>query len=191
MNLLLLGETYVGLSDFFKARGDVVVGNEGKVAEGDPNWIWMDYAVSFGYRHILPAVITQKYSGRILNIHISYLPWNRGADPNLWSFLEDTPKGVSVHLVDEKLDTGPLLGREKIEMLHEDTLETSYSRLKVSSVALFMRVWPDYVSGKLKPMPQESGGSSHMRKDKDPWLPYLTHGWNTPTRRLKRLAVTE
>ena len=190
MNLLLLGPACIQLADFFKTRGDVVIGSEEKVAEGNPNWIWMDYAVSFGYRHILPAVITRQYSGRILNIHISYLPWNRGADPNLWSFLEDTPKGVSVHLVDEKVDTGPLLAREKIEMLPEDTLEISYHRLKASAEALFMRVWPDYVSGKLKPRPQESGGTSHMRKDKDPWLPYLTHGWDTPTRRLKRLAVT-
>ena len=63
MNLLLLGEACVRLSDFFKSRGDVVIGSEEKVTEGAPNWIWMDYAVSFGYRHILPAVITHNIRG--------------------------------------------------------------------------------------------------------------------------------
>jgi methionyl-tRNA formyltransferase len=191
MNLLLLGEACIGLSDFFKTRGDVVIGSEEKVAEGNPNWIWMDYAVSFGYRHILPAVITRQYSGRILNIHISYLPWNRGADPNLWSFLEDTPKGVSIHLVDESIDTGPLLAREKVQMLSGDTLASSYHRLEKSATGLLKRVWPDFINGSLKPQPQETEGTSHASKDKIPWLPFLTKGWETPICELERKAIRD
>ena len=39
-----------------------------------------DFVVSYGYRHIVPADVIDKMAGRIINLHISYLPWNRGAN---------------------------------------------------------------------------------------------------------------
>ncbi|MCL0081308.1 hypothetical protein M1N64_03665 [Peptococcaceae bacterium] len=47
-----------------------------------------------------------KFQGRAINLHISFLPWNRGADPNFWSFIENAPVGVSIHYLDEGIDTG-------------------------------------------------------------------------------------
>jgi len=54
-----------------------------------------DFIISYGYRHIItPDIIdamSDKVRGdRIINLHISYLPYNRGSDPNLWSWLNDT-----------------------------------------------------------------------------------------------------
>ena len=40
----------------------------------------------------------------IVNLHISYLPFNRGSHPNYWSFVENTPKGVSIHEIDEQIE---------------------------------------------------------------------------------------
>lgn len=51
----------------------------------------------------------------VLNLHISYLPWNRGANPNFWSFVENTKKGVTIHEIDEKLDKGKILLRKELE----------------------------------------------------------------------------
>ena len=191
MNLLLLSPVRPQIERYFLERGDCLKRVEGELNLGDSRLAWMDYTISFGYRHLLSAEIANKYSGRILNVHISYLPWNRGADPNLWSFLEDTPKGVSIHLVDESIDTGPLLAREKVQMLSGDTLASSYHRLEKSATGLLKRVWPGFINGSLKPQPQETEGTSHASKDKIPWLPFLTKGWETPICELERKAIRD
>ncbi|HUX61123.1 MAG TPA: formyltransferase family protein, partial [Ignavibacteriaceae bacterium] len=59
-----------------------------------------DFIVSYGYRNIIGKPVLDKFQGRAINLHISYLPWNRGADPNLWSFFDNTPKGVTIHFLD-------------------------------------------------------------------------------------------
>ena len=64
-----------------------------------------DFVISFGYRHILKKTIIQSSLAPIINLHISYLPYNRGAHPNFWSFFDNTPKGVSIHLMDEGINT--------------------------------------------------------------------------------------
>ena len=38
-------------------------------------------------------------------MHISYLPFNRGAHPNYWSFKDNSPKGVTIHFIDNGIDT--------------------------------------------------------------------------------------
>ena len=68
-----------------------------------------DLAISFGYRHILEINTINSSSAPIINLHISYLPYNRGAHPNFWSFFEGTPSGVSIYLIDKGIDTGPIL----------------------------------------------------------------------------------
>jgi methionyl-tRNA formyltransferase len=68
-----------------------------------------DFIISYNYSHILPKNIVNAFSERIFNLHISLLPWNRGYSPNFWSFMENTPKGVSIHQIDESLDTGEIL----------------------------------------------------------------------------------
>ena len=50
----------------------------------------------------------------IINLHISYLPYNRGAHPNFWSFVENTPSGVSIHQVDSGIDTGKIVIQKQI-----------------------------------------------------------------------------
>lgn len=65
-------------------------------------------AISYNYVHIIPAEVIKFMPHRIINMHISLLPWNRGCTPNIWSFWEDTPKGVTIHEMDVGLDTGPI-----------------------------------------------------------------------------------
>jgi len=43
-----------------------------------------DLVISYGYRHILKKEIIESSKAPIVNLHISYLPWNRGAHPNFW-----------------------------------------------------------------------------------------------------------
>ena len=72
-------------------QGEDVVYYESKLSFTDLEKIQPDYLISYSYRYILPGVVLNYFNGKAINLHISLLPWNRGADPNIWSFLEDTP----------------------------------------------------------------------------------------------------
>jgi methionyl-tRNA formyltransferase len=97
-------------------------GNEVQKSQEPLDQIFLDnssyeFLISFGYRHILRKEIVDYFSGRSINLHASLLPWNRGADPNLWSFLENTPKGVTIHEIDYGVDTGKILAHREIRLV--------------------------------------------------------------------------
>lgn len=77
-----------------------------------------------------------------INVHPSFLPFGRGKDPNFWSLACDDPFGVSIHLVDEKIDHGPVLARREIPKTWEDNGETLYRKALDECVALFQEQWP-------------------------------------------------
>ena len=147
-----------------------------------------EIGVSFGYRFILKPAEIARFPAGIANIHISLLPWNRGADPNLWSVLEDTPKGVSIHWIDAGIDTGDVLAQREVAFGPSETLRTSYDRLVLEAVALFSESWPAIASGALKARPQPPGGSLHSLRDKEAYAHLLQHGWDTPTALLRGQA---
>ncbi len=189
MRVLLLGPPRPDLEGYLLRQGVEVVRTEEPPFASGGCWHQSDWVISYGYRHIVPREILKRFEGRAINLHISFLPWNRGADPNLWSFLEDTPKGVTIHQIDEGLDTGPILAQETVPMGPEDTLRVSYHRLTEAIEALFMKTWPRILSGSVRGRPQPQGGSFHRSKDKEPFLFLLRQGWDTPTRDLLGRAL--
>jgi len=142
-----------------------------------------DLAVSFGYRHILKSSVLKSFKRPVVNLHISYLPWNRGADPNLWSFLEKTPSGVSIHQINEGIDTGPIYAQAQVHQdLGADTLASSYKKLVEEIEKLFFQNLPEILNLKLQPIVQAPGGSFHKSEDKQKYSKLLHAGWNTPLR---------
>jgi len=142
-----------------------------------------DLAVSFGYRHILKPKTIEKFKRPVVNLHISYLPWNRGSDPNLWSFLEKTPSGVSIHQIDEGIDTGPILAQVQVDQdLEKGTLASSYEKLVGEIEILFFRILPAILNQEIQPKAQVPGGSFHKREDKQKYLKMLHSAWRTPLR---------
>lgn len=62
----------------------------------------------------------------VINTHPSYLPHNRGKNPYYWSIVDGTPFGVTIHKVDDGVDTGDILWQFKIEVQPTDTGESLY-----------------------------------------------------------------
>lgn len=124
-----------------------------------------DWVVSYGYVHILKKEHLDAAKNPVLNLHISLLPWNRGASPNYWSWKENTPKGVSIHKIDVGLDTGPVYIQKSVGFEEGHTLATSYKKLKQEIEELFYEAFPKIISGNLKPTPQVGSGSFHYKKD--------------------------
>ncbi len=89
------------------------------VAEHD-----VDLVVLAGYMHLLTSAFLDRFRGRIVNVHPSLLPAFPGAHAirdALAAGVETT--GVTVHLVDEGLDTGPVLRQEEVSVEPRATLE--------------------------------------------------------------------
>jgi methionyl-tRNA formyltransferase len=148
-----------------------------------PQWV-----ISYGYRYIVRQPVVSALRGRIINLHISYLPWNRGADPNFWSFFDGTPKGVSIHLIDNGIDTGDILAQKETNLGADETLETTYSRLQQDMLDLFQRMWPDIKAGNCQPVLQNGASRAHTRKDLDILRPLLPLGWKTPVSHVIKLG---
>lgn len=188
MRVLLLGPSGSPLAPFLQIRDEVVV-TDRPVLKPQLLSIRPDWIVSYGYRHILPREVLDWVEGRAVNLHISFLPWNRGADPNLWSFVEGTPKGVSIHYIDEGVDTGDLIARQSIRMHEGDTLASTYERLHETVQALFVKMWPAVRIGTAPRVPQPRRGTYHCASDRQRLEHLLVDGWKTPVRKLREEAA--
>lgn len=125
-----------------------------------------DIVISYSYRYIVASEILKLSKAPFINLHISYLPFNRGADPNIWSFLEDTPKGVTIHLMDDGIDTGPILFQRKIQFADDSiTLRESYEILQYEIQELFKQNWHFIISGNYEYIQTTEVGTYHSRRD--------------------------
>lgn len=147
-----------------------------------PKWV-----VSYNDSYIVPKDIVALLYGRIVNLHASYLPWNRGASPNFWSFMEDTPKGVSIHFMDEGLDTGDLIAQEELVFDEgKETFRSSYEALNNRMFRLFCRIWPTLSAGMIVGKKQDGKGSFHTMKDIAELLDGETVDWDMNIAEFKR-----
>ncbi|MFN4280629.1 UDP-4-amino-4,6-dideoxy-N-acetyl-beta-L-altrosamine N-acetyltransferase [Thermosynechococcus sp.] len=120
-----------------------------------------DFIVSYNYKHLVPEEVVEIYFPKIVNLHISLLPYNRGYHPNVWSFLDDTPKGVTIHLIDKGVDTGDILLQKEVFIDEEkETLKSSYLKLHQEIQLLFKENWELIKTGQITPVKQEGGGQS-------------------------------
>ncbi len=173
MKVLFLGfdATETRLIHLLKKQGCTVTHCKDKIDNLKP----YDLVVSFGYRHLLSSEQIQHAQRKILNLHISYLPWNRGAHPNFWSFFDQTPSGVTIHAIDAGVDTGPIAYQKKVFFdQDESTFTATYSRLIYEIEELFIAHMEEILSGKIPFKPQKGLGSYHAVKD----LPMHFQGWN-------------
>ena len=166
-------------------------GDDYEIAMGPPD-VWpeeVDFIVSFGYRHKIKEPQLSKYRDRMINIHISMLPWNRGADPNFWSWFDNTPKGVSVHLVDKGWDTGNVIMQMEVTKWREaETLKSSYDFLTDCASKLFALEWERFRSGDWFVTHLKTDGSYHRTADKEQWMAQLPLGWDTPVKDVVELG---
>ena len=134
-----------------------------------------DCVISYGYKHILKQSIIDGFECPVFNLHISYLPYNRGAHPNFWSFYDNTPSGVTIHLIDRGIDTGPIVKQKYVNFKEsDDTFVKTYSVLIKNMEDLFLEFLPSLLSDTWTTKPQRGEGTIHYVKD----LPSNFAGWN-------------
>jgi phosphoribosylglycinamide formyltransferase-1 len=84
-----------------------------------------------GYMHLLRPCFLERFPAAIVNVHPALLPSFPGAhavEEALAAGVSET--GATVHLVDEGIDTGPVLRQERVPVLVGDTRETLHARIR-------------------------------------------------------------
>ena len=83
-----------------------------------------DLVVLARYMQILPAELCELYSGRVMNIHHSFLPSFAGAKPYHQAYDRGVKLiGATCHYVTQDLDEGPIIDQDVIRISHSDSIE--------------------------------------------------------------------
>lgn len=90
----------------------------------------VDLGISFGFGLVFKKKIIQKYRHGIWNIHSGDLPKYRGRHPITSAFLNDEKKiGLSIHIINEKIDQGLLLAKRFVNRTYQDDEKTIINKI--------------------------------------------------------------
>lgn len=106
----------------------------------------IQYVALAGYMRLVGPTLLQPYEGRMVNIHPSLLPAFPGLNAIPRSF-EAGEGGVTVHLVDSGMDTGPILAQQPVEIVPGEPLEAFETRLHSVEHALYPQVLQQLIGG--------------------------------------------
>ena len=110
-----------------------------------------DVVVLAGFMRIIKAGLLQAFPDRILNIHPSLLP----AFPGLAAWKQALEYGVkitgcTVHLVNEGMDTGPIIVQRSVPVLDDDTAESLHARIQVEEHVAYPQALKSFAAGLLR-----------------------------------------
>ncbi|MBW2152884.1 MAG: methionyl-tRNA formyltransferase [Deltaproteobacteria bacterium] len=150
-------------------------------------------------RHLAPDLLVLAYVTDIvpkemidlsthggINYHPSLLPKFRGGSAMNWAIISgETETGVTIHMIDEGIDTGPIILQEKVAIEPEDTLKSLYFN---KLYPLGIKMIPEAVrlirEGRANPVPQNESEASYqpLIKEKD-----VVIEWSRPTQAIYNL----
>ncbi|GAA0316123.1 phosphoribosylglycinamide formyltransferase [Oceanobacillus oncorhynchi subsp. oncorhynchi] len=118
-----------------------------KLQDLEVEWIFLA-----GYMRLIGETLLSQYESRIVNIHPSLLPDFPGKDAIGQAYRAGVSKtGVTIHYVDEGMDTGPIIAQEEIERLPEETEE----QLKTRIQAVEHRLYPNVINQLMQNVTEE------------------------------------
>lgn len=100
-----------------------------------------------GFMRLVKRPLLDAFPSRILNIHPSLLPAFPGLEAWRQAVEAGVPEsGVTVHLVDAGMDTGPILGQERVAVFPDDTPESLHARQQVAEHRLYPAMIAEYAA---------------------------------------------
>lgn len=124
-----------------------------------------DLVAVAAYGQILPPALLEIPPHGCLNVHTSLLPKYRGAAPIQWAlFNGDAQTGVTIMRMDAGLDTGAILSQVVTPIRDEEDAQRLHDRLAQLGGELLVKTIPEYVAGRITPVPQPAEGSTYARK---------------------------
>jgi methionyl-tRNA formyltransferase len=124
-----------------------------------------DLIVVVAYGLILPKEVIAIPKFGVVNVHASLLPKYRGASPIQAAILNgDNRAGVTIMLIDELLDHGPILSQKDLKVSKNETFATLHDKLAALGAKLLTKTLPDYLNGKIKPQEQDQSLATFCKK---------------------------
>lgn len=124
-----------------------------------------DIGVVVGYGKIIPPAIFNFPKHGTLNIHPSLLPKYRGPSPVQTAILNgDTETGVTIMKLDEEMDHGDTVAISSFQLPATSSSEEIHSALFKLGTDLLIKVLPDYLSGNIRPQPQDHSKATYTHK---------------------------
>lgn len=136
--------------------------SEGNVAE--LRSLTPDLIVVAAYGLILPQAVLDTPTHSIINVHPSLLPRHRGASPVTSAILAgDDVTGVTIMLIERRVDAGPMLSRTEVPILPSDTGGSLTDRLARIGADLLVETLPHWLNGEIDPQPQDDSQATNSR----------------------------
>lgn len=140
----------------------------------DHKWIYLkeidfedcydfDLIFSLHARQIFPKDLVQKV--KCINIHPGYNPYNRGMFPHVWSIINGMPAGATIHVMDEKIDNGPIIAQRQVPVTPYDTSETLYSRVVDAELSILTLVLGEILDGSYMAFKPTKNGNYNSLQD--------------------------
>lgn len=140
----------------------------------------VDFLISDRYPYKIESQVVNFFKGRAINLHGSYLPFNRGSYPNFFSFLENTPKGGSIHRVEESIDKGEILIRIEIKDIDKyKTFSGAWMAIQNAMTNALIENWFLIRDNGIIGFYPNEKGTFHYKSDFMRYEKLLPNGWNT------------
>ncbi|MBD3359884.1 MAG: methionyl-tRNA formyltransferase [Candidatus Buchananbacteria bacterium] len=128
-----------------------------KIKELNPELI-----VVAAYGFILPKQILAIPRYGVINVHASLLPKYRGASPIQAAILNgEKETGVTIMLVNEKMDQGDILSQAKANLDQDETFLSLHDKLSVLGAHLLINTLPQYLNGEIQPKKQDDAKATY------------------------------
>lgn len=114
-----------------------------------------DGIVTAAFGQFLPTVLLDSVTFAV-NVHASLLPKYRGGAPIHYAIINgDKEAGVTIMEMVKEMDAGDMVSSASLPILDTDNVGTMFDKLAILGRDLLLKTLPDYLSGNLKPVPQD------------------------------------
>ncbi len=131
----------------------------------------VDAVAVYGTNLIRPPLL-DRWSGRMLNMHLGLSPYYRGIATNFYPLLNEEPEfvGATIHLIDAGIDSGPIIRHARPEIRADDMPHTIGCKAILAGIEAMIRSMREFEAGSLRPVAQWDvpDGRLCLRKDYHP-----------------------
>jgi len=119
--------------------------------------------ISVHCKQLFPEILLS--SVMCINIHPGYNPDNRGWYPQVFSIINNTVIGATIHIIDNELDHGPVIDRVQVPRYGWDTSKEIYERVLEAELALFEKNIDKILQNRQEPYFPEGEGNLYLKRD--------------------------
>jgi methionyl-tRNA formyltransferase len=125
----------------------------------------IDFCIVAAYSKIIPNSILETMPNKFIGVHPSLLPKYRGTTP-VQSVILNSEKetGVTLFLIDDKIDHGPILESRKQKIAADETYESLHNKLANLAADLLIETIPKFIENKYNLYPQNDKEATYTKK---------------------------